>query len=564
MVSRAACFCLLATISLCSEVFGQTSAKYALLVGVTKYDHAEMKPLEFPEADAKALGDLLKAGGYDVDYLLGNQATQKAIREKLDGLNKKGNAQGVAIVGLFGHGVEAPVRNSKNEFVLDDSGKEITEGCFCPFDTSVRLVRDKKGNAAVNSKGNPLTEPDPDSLIKLAELMNALKVAKSGSRVVFADCCREVPNEARGRSFGASFEARNLPANTSVLFGCSPREKAFEHREWGHGAFTKCLLEELPRLSSQGRVTTGTLIDRLQESVPDLVASVSPQDRQTPMPFFTNTIDLQLGKRLPKPSTPAEIPTKPQIPEVTSRDSFGGKSAGEGKVLVPGMTFRWCPAGDFKMGEDSSAVKVTISSGFWLGETEVTQGQWQSLMTTSPWKDKEYVKEGSKFPATYISHDDAVAYCEKVTEQERKAGRLPVGWKYTLPTEAQWEYACRSGTGTKFSFGDNETSLDDYGWFEGNADKKNEEYAHEAGLKKSNVWGLMDMHGNVWERCADWYGDKLPGGHDPIVLSEGSNRVCRGGGWGSAASRCRSAERSGHEPDDRHSFLGFRVAASSE
>ena len=130
------------------------------------------------------------------------------------------------------------------------------EGCFCPFDCNLRVVKDSKGNEVFGNDKQPLTEPAPETLIKLSEVMISLKLAKAGSRVVLADCCRTVPNQARGRSFGSGFRAQDLPENTSVLFGCAPNEKAFEHSDWGHGAFTKCMLQELRELSATGQVET--------------------------------------------------------------------------------------------------------------------------------------------------------------------------------------------------------------------------------------------------------------------------------------------------------------------
>src|SRR5262249_5664972 len=161
----------------------------------------------------------------------------------------------------------------------------------------------------------------------------------------------------------------------------------------------------------------------------------------------------------------------------------------------------WCPPGSFRMGspkselggddkhvEHEEQVEVQLSSGFWLGETEVTQGQWQKLMGTAPWKGKDEVKEGSNYAASYISHNDAMAFLSKVINQEQTANRLPAGWTYALPTEAQWEYACRAGTKTKYSFGKSESQLGQYGWFEKNANSVGEKYAHQVGLKKPNAW----------------------------------------------------------------------------
>ena len=242
------------------------------------------------------------------------------------------------------------------------------------------------------------------------------------------------------------------------------------------------------------------------------------------------------------------------------------------------MKLVWCPAGTFKMGspksevgreKDEDQVTVKLTKGFWLGKFEVTQGEWEEVMGTTPWKGKEYVKEGAKFPAAYVSWDDAVAFCEKLTHQERAAGRLPAGWKYTLPNEAQWEYACRAGTTTRYSFGDDDAVLSDYAWWggiDGDGNAKTEQYAHQVGTRKANPWGLHDMHGNVWEWCRDVYTEKLPGGRDPEVKADektkGSYRVLRGGGWDIGAASCRSGYRFRRRPDIRDSTIGFRAALS--
>jgi formylglycine-generating enzyme required for sulfatase activity len=261
-------------------------------------------------------------------------------------------------------------------------------------------------------------------------------------------------------------------------------------------------------------------------------------------------------------------------PKPDNSASFEGTEPGDRKELVPGIVFRWCPAGTFTMGsprtelgfgnrryDNEDQVQVTLSQGYWLGETEVTQGQWQKLMGTTPWKGEECVKEGEDYAASYISHDDADACCDKLTELAFNGQRLPKGWKFSLPTEAQWEYACRSGTTTKFSFGDNESLMRHNGWYVKNGTDADEEYAHQVGLKKANEWGLRDMHGNVWEWCSDWYGEKLAGGSDPVGAVSGSKRVCRGGGWLNFALSCRSADRRRNSPGFQSHYMGFRLAA---
>lgn len=259
---------------------------------------------------------------------------------------------------------------------------------------------------------------------------------------------------------------------------------------------------------------------------------------------------------------------------------FEGKEAGDRKELVPGIFFRWCPAGKFMMGspetelgfnnkrsDNEEQVSVTLTNGFWLGETEVTQGQWLKFMGTMPWAGKAYVKEGDNYAASYIKSDDAAECVKKLTTDERASGRLPQRWKYSLPTEAQWEYACRAGTTTKYSFGDDESGLSEYGWWgglSGDGNAKTEQYVHEVGQKKANPWGLKDMHGNVYEWCADWYGGKLQGGRNPEGPSSGLYRVDRGGSWYDVGFSCRSASRYSYSPGRRGMSLGFRLAAVPE
>ena len=276
----------------------------------------------------------------------------------------------------------------------------------------------------------------------------------------------------------------------------------------------------------------------------------------------------------------AQTPTSKKV----ATEDFIGTKAGETKVIsLPGgvkLKQIWCPPGTFTMGtpgetNDESTVEVTLSSGFWAAATETTQGQWISVMgaTSTPWSGKELVKEGPNFPATWISHgfnadgtieaDSATAFCEKLTEIELKASRLPIGWKYTLPTEAQWEYMCRAGTKTKYSFGDPDTSLGEYAWFANNAFYIGEDYAHAVGTKKANPWGFFDLHGNVWEWSRDGYERNPPGGRDPFVSPLGAAyRIFRGGSWFDGSTFCESAYRNLNSPSYCYYFMGFRLATA--
>ena len=240
------------------------------------------------------------------------------------------------------------------------------------------------------------------------------------------------------------------------------------------------------------------------------------------------------------------------------------------------------PAGKFTMGDlASEEVAVTLTKPFWLGKTEVTQGQWKQVMGTAPWKDGGYAWADwtdKDCPAICVSWMEAKTFCQKLTDLKRKAGKLPAGESYRLPTEAEWEYACRAGTTTEWSFGNEEEQLDEYAWFVDSdpwgaggpsffsfarwLDGSAGSFARKVGMKKPNPWGLYDMHGNVFEWCSDWYGEKLLGGADPVGPGGGSDRVLRGGSWWDDPILCRSACRDLYDPSPRSNDLGFRVARS--
>ena len=252
----------------------------------------------------------------------------------------------------------------------------------------------------------------------------------------------------------------------------------------------------------------------------------------------------------------------------------------EGKNTI-GMKFALIPKGTFDMGspedeKDRSSVEkqhaVEISKAFYLGVYEVKQKEWVALMKDNPsyfsrkGKGADEVKDVKdedldEFPVEYVTYSDAEKFIGKLNEKEEK--RLS-GWKYSLPTEAQWEYACRAGAKDykKYHFGDS-ISKDD-----ANFDQKLERTC-KVGSYAANKFGLYDMHGNVWEWCKDWYDPyyyKNSPKRDPLNLEEvrsnaGSFRVTRGGSWHASAERCRSAHRGVSEPEEDNAYdLGFRVA----
>jgi formylglycine-generating enzyme required for sulfatase activity len=209
------------------------------------------------------------------------------------------------------------------------------------------------------------------------------------------------------------------------------------------------------------------------------------------------------------------------------------------------MELIWCPPGGYVRGEGDKAHQVILTKGFYLGKYEVTQEQYEKLMGSNPSKFK-----GDNLPVEHISWNDAVAFCEALTNKERKRG-----WQFALPTDAQWEYACRAGTKTLYSWGNNITPQ--LANFKDSGLNK----TVEVGSYSANPWGFFDMHGNVWERTADWGGD-YPRSLviDPQGPSNGSYRILRGGSYRYASLHMHSGFRGANMPGFRPTFIGLRVA----
>ena len=229
-----------------------------------------------------------------------------------------------------------------------------------------------------------------------------------------------------------------------------------------------------------------------------------------------------------------------------------------------GMKFAWIPPGNFTMGSpkeekergsdeaDETEHKVTLSKGFYVGIHLVTQEQWQAVMGNNP----SFFKGEKNFPVENVSWEDCQEFIKKLREKDEKP--------YRLPTEAEWEYACRAGTTTTFSFG--ETISTDQANYNGNyryGNGKDGVYRKKpspVGSLPANAWSLHDMHGNLWQYCQDWYG-AYPEKEivDPQGPKAGNERVLRGGSWGFEPYFCRSAARRRYEPGNCNDHCGFRV-----
>ena len=269
----------------------------------------------------------------------------------------------------------------------------------------------------------------------------------------------------------------------------------------------------------------------------------------------------------------ASIPLRPR--------PFAGISPGQERV-VEGIPLCWCPPGRFLMGSppaehghrpDEAQVEVSLTRGFWAGKFEVTQAQWKRIGGEYPDRlPSSRFGEGDDFPVYWINFQAAEKFCANVTQRARGSRELPADWEFRLPTEAQWEYACRAGTVTATSFGAGLSLREaNYSgeWQRADRNDPRPGSARKVGSYPANAWGIHDMHGNVWEWCRDWYHPRLPGGTDPdlydvvgIPNRDGTySRVRRGGAWIEDGWACRSACRLRYEPPRRSDHIGFRVVA---
>ncbi len=242
-----------------------------------------------------------------------------------------------------------------------------------------------------------------------------------------------------------------------------------------------------------------------------------------------------------------------RLPVIAERRAVTGKNF---TTETAGIAMLWVEPGEVWMSNPQGSeddTRVTLTRGYWLGRTEVTQEQVQAVMEHLPPQSQF---RGSDRPAERITWLSAVEFCRLMTERERAAGRLPPDYDYTLPTEAQWEYACRAGRPAPSL-----AELGEVAWFELNSDQQ----THPVAQKRPNAWGFYDMHGNVHEMCLDGF-HGYPGGHvtDLLIGYDGPSaalmRMVRGGGWNNSAGQCHPGMRYPYLINYAGSGVGFRVA----
>ncbi len=509
--------------------------KVAFLVGINDYKKPFFNDLKYAENDVKAIGVELRKLGFEVTVLTGQRATREAIDATVRRLVRPLGDEDLALVMLSGHGQELEVR------------PKVPDQFYCPV--------------------NAVSE-QPGTLFSLSELTDRILAPNVGRSLVLVDACRDRRVKEDKGARGIQGRTVSLPEGIAVFFSCRSGQQSFEKDAIGHGLFTYCLLDGLRGAAARP--------GEREISWFDLVAHVNYRmSRQ-------EIRDLLRGEE----QDPLSSGAVPRIILGELSAGFEGTEAGDlWSENSLKMAFRWCPAGAFLMGspEDERLRgsgelqhRVGLTRGFWLGQYEVTQSEYESVMGTNP----SYFSSSSKgssqvadqdtsvFPVESVSWEDAVAFCRKLTEQDRRTGTLPLGWEYRLPTEAQWEYACRAGTSTATSFGSSLSSRQAN--FDGdrpyNGASKGPDLGRptRVGSYGPNAWGLHDLHGNVWEWCRDRHGINyyaVSPSSNPAGPSKASYRVMRGGSWSDFGQLCRAANRIGYTPTSRLYFLGFRVAA---
>ena len=505
---------LLATLQLVVAIDVPSGPRVALLIGNAKYDGLTLAPVK---ASLNRVEGALKAAGFVVtraENLRGEEQKKAA-----EGFARGVPTNGIALVYFIGLGAN-----------VERLGKHYN---------LLRPVGEKIGNDGDYRKWGL----DVGKLIEVCQ-------KESGARTVlfFADACWESPIRPDNKNVKGGLRAFEAPTGFVMTFAAPSLKTLPMPEDAAPTPLASALAQNMGRLEVS--LKEGT------EAIGKVTGG-----------WDGGATEVGIGKQ-------STLPLADTLRE--------GKSAGEGFVNAAGMSFRWCPPGSFTMGtdrantaatRDRAPVKVTLSEGFWMGEHEVTQREYYVVARKNP--PLGFTRHNNA-PFWGVSDSKSITdFCKKLNDYERKAGRLPSGWGYGVPTEAQWEYACRAGSDSAFSFGDDPAELRRYGNFADAALRKanpNYHWSHPsaddgvaeglalAGSYLPNAWGLRDMHGNVAEVVADHLLPERPGGKDPLarVPKDGLGQI-RGGAWCSTAEYCESTFRSGLAGGTKYNHVGFRI-----
>lgn len=593
MLSLAMCgFCLTDT--------APAGDRYAFLVGVRQYDKTQLTSLAYTEADVTALAEALKKAGYDEANIVLMTQTRGAnnfrylpssqqIRKELDLLLGELSPDDTLLLAFSGHGVQF---------------KDETSVYFCPMDAKLA---------------------QRSTLLSLTDIYDALsdrRKCKAQTKVLLVDACRNDP-QSRLSKAGGEIELEpagvqrqpDPPGGVAAFFSCSRGQKSYEHPELGHGIFANYVIEAFSGKGDLDKDGEISLAELEQYSVKQTQRYVRVElgERQTPerrgtIRGLVPLADLKTRSRPPSVSSPKEM----------KRSVTPTAEKGELVTNSIGMKLKLIPAGEFLMGSGISALevenrfkafgakadqfaqehpqhRVRIPDSLYVGIHEVTVGQFRSFVNdatyrTEPEKkdvggygwntQKEYFEVGEQYswnntgfpqsdshPVVNVTWNDAQAFCHWLSQKE--------GRTYRLPTEAEWEYACRAGTDTLFWNGDDPEGLAKIAnvadgtakavfssWTSCISAQDGYAFSAPAGSYPANAFGLHDMHGNVWEWCGDGYRQNYTGQStvvDPKGPLSSPIRVLRGGSWNYEPNFVRSAYRKTAVAAYREAITGFRV-----
>ena len=586
---------------------GSGGARVALVIGNSGYASA---PLRNPVNDAKAMSEALRACGFDV--MVKTDAGLRAMEEAIDAFGERIGEGAAAVFFYAGHGLQVEGHNYL--VPVDAAMKAEKDARYECVDADRVLVRMESARAGVSlvildaCRNNPFERNFRTGAAGLAS-MNAADVAV-GCLIAYSTSPGKVAEDGSGANsvYTASLlkqlQVPGLPVEevfkrvrAEVLQTTASAQKPWESTSLTGSFYFTAPQAGTPTPALPPPPDAAPLVGGLQVSVNAPKATVYVDGKESgtatsAKPFeqsnlpagaaqvtvradgyeeFSEAVNIEPGKwtqkpvvlaktsvvRPPEPGRPPTVTQPAQPPQVTV--TTGQPKAGDVQTvdLGGGVTLElvWCPPGTFTMGSPSSEAdrgddetqhQVTLTQGFWMGKYEVTQAQWERVMGSNP---SEF-KGDPRLPVEQVSWDDCQEFTDKLNSRVSGGG-------FKLPTEAQWEYACRAGSKSVYCFGDSASGLSDYAWSSANSGSK----THPVGQKSSNGWGLHDMHGNVWEWCSDWYGDYASGSvTDPTGASSGDWRVLRGGSWNFNPGRCRSAHRINPTPPDyRSANGGFRL-----
>lgn len=551
---------------------GWTAERYAFLVGVRQYDRTQLNPLQFTENDVTRLAAVLVQGGYSKSNIVlmtqtvGANETRflpvaKNIRKELDLLLREVREPDSLLVAFSGHGIQ-----------FEEGGDSF----FCPADADLT---------------------DRASLIALGDVYKSLETSKAAAKVLLVDACRNDPLSSLARSRRvidldtlSRPPLREPPGGVAALFSCSRGEQSFEHPDLKHGIFFHYIIQGLSGQADLDKDQEISLAELEQYSIKE----VQRYARQSLATAQTPERRGQVRGLLTLATAGRSLPAAPLLEE---------RRPGEVIENSLGMKLTVIPAGEFLQGSSPAEMdhvrridakfkqqyadaelpqhRVKLSKPFLLGAHEVTKGQFARFVQEQNYRtdaerdgqggmgyNQQGVAEGPKpqyswrntgfpynddHPVVNVSYNDAVAFCKWLTAKE--------GRNYCLPTEAQWEYACRGGTQKLFYHGNDLEGLALAANVSGSSAKPR--FTASVGYYQANDFGLFDMLGNASEWCADCYvkgyGTSAPL-TDPIGPTQGSLRVVRGGSFAMSPGFCRCASRLGRGETGRDCVLGFRVA----